>query len=134
DGGILEWDRAESAAADWAYSRRHNQTWFASLEHRFEGGWKVKGTLERSSYRYDELTASGYATSGAVDRATGAGTTIHVGRWAGKPVQHSLDVYATGPFTLLGREHELVVGASVSRMRDESSPYQSPDGAGWFML
>jgi len=133
DGGIVDWDRSKSATASWAYSRRHNQTWFASLEHRFGSGWKVKGTLERSSYRYDELTASGYATSGSVDRATGAGTKIHVGRWAGKPVQNSLDVYATGPFSLLGREHELVVGATVSRMRDESSPYQSPDGAGWFM-
>lgn len=121
DGGRTDWDRSKSAAAEWAYSRRHNQTWFASLEHRFDNHWKVKGTLEHSVYRYDEVL--GYALSGSPDRATGAGVGLWAGRWAGKPVQNSLDVYATGPFTLLGREHELVVGATASRTRDETSPY-----------
>ncbi|MFT0531974.1 TonB-dependent siderophore receptor [Castellaniella hirudinis] len=130
DGGLTDWDRAKSSAAQWAYSRRHNQTWFAALEHRFDSGWKIKGTLEHSTYRYDEVL--GYAVGGSVDRATGAGAILYTGRWAGKPEQNALDVYATGPFTLLGREHELVVGATVSRTRDKPSPYQSPDGAGWF--
>ncbi len=121
DGGRTDWDRSKSAAADWAYSRRHNQTWFASLEHRFDNDWKVKGTLEHSVYRYDEVL--GYALGGYPDRATGAGVNLWAGRWAGKPVQNSLDVYATGPFTLLGRKHDLVVGATVSRTRDETSPY-----------
>ncbi len=129
DGGRTDWDRSKSAAADWAYSRRHNQTWFASLEHRFENGWKVKGTLEHSVYRYDEVL--GYALGGAPDRATGAGVNLWAGRWAGKPVQNSLDVYATGPFTLLGREHELVVGTTVSRTRDETSPYSLWWFTGW---
>lgn len=121
DGGRTDWDRTKSSAADWAYSERHNQTWFVSLEHYFANNWKVKGTLEHSVYRYDEML--GYALSGSPDRATGAGVGLWAGRWAGKPVQNSLDVYATGPFTLLGREHELVVGATASRTRDETSPY-----------
>ncbi|MGB6006661.1 TonB-dependent siderophore receptor [Castellaniella sp.] len=129
DGGRTDWDRSKSAAADWAYSRRHNQTWFASLEHRFGNGWRVKGTLDHSVYRYDEVL--GYALGGAPDRATGAGVNLWAGRWAGKPVQNSLDVYATGPFTLLGREHELVVGATASRTRDETSPYNLWYFSGW---
>lgn len=130
DGGRTDWDRSKSSAAQWAYSRRHNQTWFASLEHRFDNGWKAKATLERSAYHYDEVL--GYAVGGSVDRATGSGAVLYAGRWAGKPVQTSVDVYATGPFTLLGREHELVFGATASRTRNETSPYDSPDGAGWF--
>jgi outer membrane receptor for ferric coprogen and ferric-rhodotorulic acid len=129
DGGRTDWDRSKSAAADWAYSRRHNQTWFASLEHRFGNGWRVKGTLDHSVYRYDEVL--GYALGGYPDRATGAGVNLWAGRWAGKPVQNSLDVYATGPFSLLGREHELVVGTTVSRTRDETSPYGLWYLSGW---
>ncbi len=130
DGGLTDWDRSKSSAAEWAYSRRHNQSWFASLEHRFDSGWRIKGSLDHSSYHYDEVL--GYAVGGSVDRATGSGAVMYAGRWAGKPVQNSLDVYATGPFTLGGREHELVVGTTVSRTRNETAPYQSPDGTGWF--
>lgn len=129
DGGRTDWDRTQSAAADWAYSRRHNQTWFAALEHRFENGWKIKGTLERSVYRYDEVL--GYAGGGNPDRVTGTGVNLWAGRWAGKPVQNTLDVHAMGPFTLLGREHDLVLGATASRTRDETSPYTLWWFTGW---
>ncbi|MCS5517450.1 hypothetical protein NWF32_29070 [Pseudomonas qingdaonensis] len=35
--------------------------------------------------------------------------------------QSTYDVYATGPFTLLGREHELVVGASKRQLKTEAT-------------
>ncbi|HRL22760.1 MAG TPA: TonB-dependent siderophore receptor [Alcaligenes sp.] len=121
DGGLIDWDRSTSGAARWAYSSRRNQRLFASLEHRFDNDWTLKGVLDRSETRYDEVL--GYASQGFPDRYTGAGVGLWAGRWSGEPVQTSLDISASGPFQLLGREHEAVVGLTSSRTRDLAPSY-----------
>lgn len=121
DGSRAHWDRSDSAAADWAYSKRRIQSLFASLEHRFQNDWLVKGTYTRASNEYDEVL--GYAAGGYPDKLTGAGANLWAGRWAGKPVQDNLDVYATGPFTLFGRKHDLVFGATTTRTKDDTPTY-----------
>lgn len=121
DGTPTHWDRSDSAAAEWAYSKRRNQSVFASLEHRFENDWLVKGTYSHATNKYDEVL--GYAAGGYPDRVTGAGVNLWAGRWAGKPVQDSLDVYASGPFTLFGRKHDLVFGATATRTKEDTPTY-----------
>lgn len=113
DGSRTDWARSKSAAADWAYSARQNQSLFASLEHRFDSGWRVKGTYTRDRNSFDEVL--GYAAGGFPNRNTGAGVNLWAGRWEGTPVQNTVDLYANGPFQLFGREHELVVGTTFSR-------------------
>lgn len=129
DGSLVDWDRSDSAAARWAYSKRRNQSVFASLEHRFENNWTLKGTLNRSEYRYDEVL--GYAAGGVVNPLTGAGVNLWAGRWAGKPVQTSLDVYASGPFSLFGRQHDAVVGFTSSRTHEDAPGYGLWSFKGW---
>lgn len=129
DGSRAIWSRSDSAAASWAYSKRENQSIFASLEHRFDNEWLLKGTFNHASSEYDEVL--GYAAGGYPVRATGAGVNLWAGRWAGKPVQDSLDVYATGPFNLFGRKHELVVGATSTRTVDDTVGYGLWSFAGW---
>jgi len=121
DGTRTEWKRSDSAAARWASSDRRSYSIFGSLEHRFDNEWKVKGTLTRSGSEYDEVL--GYAAGGNPDRATGAGVNLWAGRWAGEPVQDSFDLYATGPYTLFGRKHELALGATATRTREETPTY-----------
>ncbi len=129
DGTRTNWARSDSAAAEWAYSKRHNQTMFASLEHSFDNDWKVKGTVSRATSDYDEVL--GYAAGGAPVRETGAGVSLWAGRWAGKPTQHSVDLYATGPFDWFGRKHELVLGASATRTKQDASVYGLWGFPGW---
>ena len=129
DGARTEWSRSDSAAADWAYSRRRNQAFFASLEHRFDNDWLVKGTYSYTASRYDEVL--GYAAGGFPDRASGKGVLIWAGRWAGTPKQNSLDVYATGPYTLFGRRHELVVGATLTHTEEDTPTYGLWRFNGW---
>ncbi len=126
DGGRTQWARSDSSAADWAYSRRRNQAFFASLEHRFANDWLIKGTYTYSSSHYDEVL--GYAAGGYPERDTGKGVMLWAGRWAGTPKQNSLDVYATGPYTLFGRRHDLVVGASLTHTEEDTPTY----GLWWF--
>lgn len=121
DGTRTDWRRSDSAAASWAYSKRENLSFFTALEHSFDNAWRIKGTYSYDRTKFDEQL--GYAAGGNPDRLTGAGVTMYAGRWAGPPVQHSLDVYASGPFTLFEREHELVVGATLSRTKQDADSY-----------
>ncbi|WP_234086854.1 TonB-dependent siderophore receptor [Azonexus sp. R2A61] len=116
-----QWRRSDSAAASWASSRRENLAAFVSLEHRFANEWKVKGSYSYDRTEYDEQL--GYATGGNPNPATGAGVSMYAGRWAGPPVQHSLDVSASGPFTLFGRRHDLVFGSTLSRTKQDAEAY-----------
>jgi len=121
DGSRAIWARSDSAAAEWAYSKRHNQSIFASIEHQFDNEWVAKATLSQGKSNYDELL--GYATGGNPDRVSGAGTILYASRWVGNPTQNSLDLYASGPFNLLGRKHDLVIGATVARTKVDAPTY-----------
>ena len=125
DGTRAQWSRSASAAPSWAYSERHNNSVFATLEHRLAGDWQLRATASRTQSHYDELV--GYASGGNPDRATGTGVTIWAGRWTAKPTQDSLDVQATGTYTLLGRTHDLALGAQMSR-----TTFSDPTYTNWW--
>lgn len=127
DGTRTHWRRSDSAAASWAYSRRENLAAFAALEHRFDNEWKLKGTYSYDRTKFDEQL--GYAAGGNPNKATGAGVSLYAGRWSGPPTQHSLDVYASGPFTLFERKHDLVFGATVARTKQDAESYHL-----WYVL
>lgn len=127
DGTRTNWQRSDSAAASWAYSRRENLAAFAALEHRFDNEWKLKGTYSYDRTKFDEQL--GYAAGGNPNKATGAGVSLYAGRWSGPPIQHSLDVYASGPFTLFERKHDLVFGATVARTKQDAESYHL-----WYVL
>jgi len=129
DGSRTDWSRSDSAAARWAESERNNLSLFASLEHRFANDWKVKGTLTYDKSEMDNWL--GYAANGYPNRATGAGSGLWAAHWIYEPEQTAFDLYASGPFSLFGREHELVIGASHSYTKDRHPRYTWWYFSGW---
>lgn len=125
DGTRVNWARSDSAGASWAYSKRESQSLFASLEHRFDNEWKIKGTYSHAVSKYDEVV--GYAAAGNLNRADGSGLGLYSTRWAGEPTQDSLDVYVSGPFSLFGRKHDFVAGFTSSYVKDNTVNYD-----GWW--
>ncbi|MDM0014729.1 TonB-dependent siderophore receptor [Variovorax sp. J22P168] len=121
DGTLSNFSRSQSAAADWAHSYQDQQQFFASVDHTLGAGWKLHAGFNQSRRGYDDVI--GYATAGFVDRWTGTGLGLWANRWDSKPVQNSGDLYASGPFELGGRQHELVVGLNGSRTKDEPPIY-----------
>ena len=65
------------------------------------------------------------ASGGNPDRATGEGMFLYWGRWEGHRVQDTADVNLSGPFTLGGREHDLVAGVMASHSRQTGSTYDT---------
>ncbi|QTD46367.1 TonB-dependent siderophore receptor [Ottowia testudinis] len=130
DGTRTTWQRSDSAASEWAYSKRHSTSAFATLEHLLENGWELKATAARTVTDSDELV--GYASGGNPDRASGAGVKVWATHWKYRPRQDVLSLSATGQFSLLGRTHDLAAGTTLSRSRRRGDPaYTNWSHAGW---
>lgn len=112
DGTRASWSRSKTGYANWAHDDSRITTAFASIEHRFDSGWKLRGAFNRGTIKSD---AELFSFNGKVDRQTGYLDQGNALASYSDTRQSSYDVIASGPFNLLGRRHELVVGASHSR-------------------
>lgn len=106
DGGDLGLPRSTSYANDWEHWNKTTDSAFAGLDHRFGNGWRMHLS---AYYAQADVDMEGHYLSYSV--ATGRYGQLGA-RNAHKEKQSSVDLYANGPFDLLGRKHELVLGAS----------------------
>lgn len=121
NGVHTQWKRSTNPGAKWAYSENEKLGFFSSLEHSFANKWNAKIQFNQSRNRYDSVIGSG--GGGSLDQATGQGVNLFGGRWEAKPVQNALDIRASGPFSLGGREHELVIGLNYSHTQYNAPNY-----------
>lgn len=122
NGQRTDFKRSFNSAADWSHADRQRTSIFGTYEHRFDNDWLAKVAVtnvrDRNDSEYGWFSSNGYP-----DQQTGAGTSLFFAKWPSKPEQNSVDAYASGPFSLFGREHELVVGASAMRYRSNTGAY-----------
>jgi len=123
DGGRTDFSRSFNPGADWSRRDFDSVTYFTSLEQALANDWKLKVSLDEKITDHDTRLAS--ASGGNPDRATGEGIFLYWGRWEGHRVQNTADVNITGPFTLGGREHELVAGVMASHSRQTGANYDT---------
>lgn len=105
-GGLLRVPRNTNTIADWSRSDWNTQEYTAEFDRRFDNEWVFKSKL---SYRpQDQYFKDGYPTAG-VDATT---QTLNYARRVRDYTydRKALDLFATGPFTLLGRRHSLLLG------------------------
>ena len=114
DGQRTDWPTSVTTSTDWAYWFRKTQTTFAEVQHDFDNGWSLKGSL--SYRRFTEETQLFYMF-GFPDPVTGLGLEAYAYRDQSTSTQGELDVQAVGPFELGGRQHQLVVGLNGSRTK-----------------
>lgn len=112
DGSKRDYKVSDSSAPEWSYWKNTNNITFAELTHYFNNEWKIKGQLTRKELDSD---ARLLYILGNEDRATGLGLASYPGMYKTSAIDHVADIYASGPFTLAGRAHELVFGATVSK-------------------
>lgn len=105
--------RSFNSGASWSRWEQYTRTAFATLEHTFDNDWLLKAQFNHQINGYDAVL--GAAASGTPDPADGSGVATWEGKYVGKTVADALDVYASGPFELLGRKHELVLGANNTK-------------------
>lgn len=119
-GNRVHYDVSASSATDWSYwDSRDNRT-FAELAHEFANGWEVKGIV---THRRNTEDGKMFFVNGVtVDSMTAFPSkyTVENTQWIG-------DLVAKGPFTLGGREHQLVVGTQWARSDLEAASRYGTD-------
>ncbi|MFE8148655.1 ferric-rhodotorulic acid/ferric-coprogen receptor FhuE [Brenneria goodwinii] len=118
NGEPTRYDRSSNPAADWAHYNILSRKVFANLTTNFDNGWQVRLNSAHSETDFDSKL---FYVSGFADKTTGLltnDTSAYGGWYDGLRTQDAIDAYASGPFELLGRQHELVVGLDYSRQRN----------------
>lgn len=133
NGSKIHYDRSDNPSADWTHYNILSRKVFANLTTNFDNGWQVRVNSTHAESDFDSklLYVSGYPdqTSGILN-TTGSG---FAGWYKGLRTQTAVDAYATGPFELSGRQHQLVAGVDYSRQRNRyiySSSMLSPADIG----
>ncbi|WP_315122597.1 TonB-dependent siderophore receptor [Comamonas antarctica] len=106
DGSDLGLPRSTSYAYDWEYWNKTTNSAFVGLDHRLDNGWRMHLS---AYYAQADVDMEGHYLS----YGYAPGNYSQLGaRNAHQEKQSSVNLYANGPFELLGRKHELVLGAS----------------------
>lgn len=113
DGSDLHLSRSTSLSNDWEYWDRTITSALVGLQHELDAGWKLNLSAQRTWSSLDMLGTylTTNTTTGAINQMVGMGDY--------QEQQNSFDLYASGPFQLASREHELVVGASHRTVKFE---------------
>lgn len=116
DGTPLNLPRDTFLGAAWNRWNRDNQQAFAEIEHRFDNDWSIKVNaahtrlhLKDNGFKQSYFTRPAGATNPYLMNVTTAQYT------GANSEQRAYGVTANGPFTLLGRKHQLVVGGESLR-------------------
>ncbi len=111
NGSLANLPQNFSLANTWNTIEQRDKTVFADIQHTFDNEWLLKAAASHTLSSSFWLMS--YGGSGFPDQNTGKG----IGLWStvyptSESKKTNLDLYATGPFSLLGRKHDLIIGAS----------------------
>ncbi|WP_252272287.1 TonB-dependent siderophore receptor [Pseudomonas subflava] len=113
DGSFLPISRSTRMSPSWSYWDKESTTVFAELEHRFANDWKARIAASLVESEMDMLGT--FLNSSTLDANGDPSFTMRGGAYNYDRDQKSIDGYLSGPFQLLGRSHELVLGTSYRR-------------------
>lgn len=120
NGTRLVVPRSYSFSTPWSVWNLQTRRAFLNLQHTFENGWLVKA--EVAQVKNNRERYSGDLQSTLPTFPINAATQIGVVSLSDNPAEgtnRSADVFATGPFQLLGRTHQAVLGASFNKLDSE---------------
>lgn len=119
DGTTTDWDRSKSTSADWSYWNTTNQNLYATVRQEIGDKWTF--TFNYNRMRNAEQAKLLYL-SGNVDVNTGVIDSAFPYKDEGESIQNSFDGQLKGSVNLLGRDHDVVIGAlrSVQKLYTNS--------------
>ncbi|MHC8300006.1 TonB-dependent siderophore receptor [Pseudomonas sp. ZS1P83] len=119
DGGKANLGRSTNMATSWSSWPLKDKTVFANLDHQLGGGWHLKAAY---THRESDTDGKIYYGGGGFPNADRSGMSANVSHMIGTQKMKAYDFNVFGPYALLGREHELMVGYGEAE-RSEVSPY-----------
>ncbi|RYZ54786.1 MAG: TonB-dependent siderophore receptor [Proteobacteria bacterium] len=115
-GNQVSYSRSYNPNPEWAKWEKTTKNSFAELSQKLGSDWALKVSYKHIDDKEDAELAY---YSGAADQA-GVGISVFTGKYDTIQKQDLVDANVTGSYPLFGREHELVVGASLLRSKEAS--------------
>lgn len=112
DGTATDYDRSTSTSADWSHWNIADTRSFVELTQELGNEWRLQAAL---NYRRVAEGSNLFYVYGTPDAETGLGLFSYPSAYNSTEKQYVADLYATGPFDLAGRRHELVIGANWAK-------------------
>ena len=119
DGGKANLGRSTNMATSWSSWPLKDKTAFANLDHQLGAGWHLKAAY---THRESDTDGKIYYGGGGFPNADRSGMFANVSHMIGTQKMKAYDFNISGPYSLLGREHELMVGYGEAE-RSEDNPY-----------
>ncbi|OBP15856.1 ligand-gated channel [Rheinheimera sp. SA_1] len=126
DGSLANLPVSSSFAPEWTHWQRKSGTLFADVTHQFNETWQLKAAVNQTEGDVSSLRV--YAT-GFPDKTAGQGLKLLAGVGAGEDTRSSFDLYLTGSYQAFGLDHDIIAGASVSKLESTTDLFNSV--AGW---
>ena len=113
DGSPLSFSRSTFLGANWARWDRTNAHSFLELEHAFDNGWNLKlsGNRSRLAYKDHGFQQTSLARTAGATNPYLWDVNYNFSDGGGRTNYSNVGAVLDGPFSLLGREHRLTVGA-----------------------
>ncbi|MDU9411347.1 TonB-dependent siderophore receptor [Pseudomonas sp. zfem005] len=114
--------RSTNMAAHWSSWPLEDKTSFATLDQQLGGDWHLKAAY---THRDSESDGKVYYGGGGIPEADRSGMSAWTSHMIGTQKMRVYDLNLAGPYSLLGRDHELMLGYGEAERRDWS-PYTIP--------
>lgn len=114
NGTLIDLKRSFSTGQEWAYRNVTETSITPEIEHTFSNDWFIKASYRYSDAKMDLVNAGlgDYVVKETGELISPWGAYIQHSDRASKT--SSFNAYLTGDFSLLGRDHEFVMGYSVA--------------------
>jgi len=109
DGSDADLPRSTNMAPNWTRWQRETRTSYLQLDQAIGEHWNLKINAARTE---GDVTSVRVYGSGFPERDTGNGIYLRAGVGQAHDTRDAVDAYLSGKFSLFGREHDAVVGAS----------------------
>ena len=118
NGTRTQFSRSDNPATRWAYADSESIKYFGGVERHFDNDWQLR--VEASHWKGDTEQLQGNMIGwDPFPNSQTRQARLFRSHKTYTINTDSVDAYATGPFTLLGRSHELILGLNVSDRRSE---------------
>lgn len=124
-GNKVDYNRSASTSQDWTYWANETNDSFIELKSDYANGWQTTAQLTRVETQSRSKLFYIYGTPNPAD---GSGLYAYTGKYNIDSTNYVADAYASGPFSLAGRDHELVFGAQWAKSEKKYDGVDGPFG------
>ncbi|MBC8996894.1 TonB-dependent siderophore receptor [Pseudomonas sp. N40(2020)] len=114
DGSKAKLGRSTNMATSWSSWPLKDKTAFATLDQELAGGWRVKAAY---THRTSDVDGKIYYGGAGYPEADRSGIVAYTSHMIGTQKMSVYDFNVSGPYSLLGREHELMLGYGEAEHR-----------------